>query len=323
MKKFLAAVLSFLLLAGTIGCAAAPASTDKTLNIVTTIFPIYDWVRQIVGDETDRVQITLLMDNGVDLHSYQPTAEDIVRICSCDLFLCVGGESDRWINDASFEKQNPNITLIRLLDILGDGAKEEELLEGMEPEEEGEDEDGTGPEFDEHVWLSLKNAALFCRAISDEICRLAPSIAQTCSANTEAYLAQLNLLDEKYQSAVAQAPVKTLLFGDRFPFRYLADDYGLTCYAAFAGCSAETEASFQTITTLANKVDELRLTAVLHIESSDGSVARTIRDATKTKDQRILTIDSLQSVTQNDIKNGVTYLSVMEQDLTVLKDALK
>jgi zinc transport system substrate-binding protein len=322
MKKILSATLCLLLITGVFsGCGnTAQPVADNKLSIVTTIFPQYDWVRQILGDSAENTELTLLLDNGVDLHSYQPTADDIVRISSCDMFIYVGGESDKWVKDALKEATNKDMVVINLLEELGDAAKEEEVVEGMEADEEEEEGEA---EYDEHVWLSLKNAAVLCRRISEALCEIDAAHKDAYAANAAAYIEKLEALDAQYQAAVDAASVKTILFGDRFPFRYMADDYGLDYYAAFVGCSAETEASFETIVFLANKVDELGLRAIMQIESADGSIARTIKETTASKDQTILTMNSLQSTTSRDVKDGVTYLSLMEDNLTVLKDALK
>ncbi len=297
-------------------------SDGKRLQIVTTIFPEYDWVKQILGDQADNAEITMLLDNGVDPHSYQPTAEDIMKISSCDLFVYVGGESDEWVEDALQEAVNKDMKALNLLDVLGEDAKEEELVEGMEgKEQEGQREDG--PEYDEHVWLSLKNSEAFLKALTDALSETDPDNAGGYQANRAAYGEKLSALDAKYQSVIDAALQKTLLFGDRFPFRYLVDDYGLSYYAAFAGCSAETEASFETIAFLAQKVDELGLSNVLTIEKSDQKIAQTIVQNTRDKDQKILALDSMQSVTSEDISDGVTYLSIMERNLDILREALK
>ena len=325
MKKTLSVILIVAMLAGLLcGCGApAPAQQSDRLQIVTTIFPIYDWVRQILGDQAENVDLCMLLDNGVDLHSYQPTATDIANISACDMFIYVGGESDAWADDAMAHAANKDMVVLNLLDILGDKVKEEELVEGMQgEEEEAEEEEEEGPEYDEHVWLSLSNACEFCRAICDGLCRADANHADTYTANSDAYIKQLEALDGEYAQAAADASVRTLVFGDRFPFRYLADDYGLTYYAAFVGCSAESEASFETVAFLAGKLDELGLKSILQIETSNGKLAETIRDATDAKDQKILTMNSLQSVTAAQQKSGVTYLSVMKDNLNVLREAL-
>lgn len=308
----------------------AQSVPEKHLNIVTTIFPEYDWVREILGDNAENADLTMLLDNGVDLHSYQPTAQDILKISTCDLFIYVGGESDGWVSDALQEAANKDMKVIDLLDVLDDAVKEEEIVEGMEAGEEhgdGEDEEHEeeeeGPEYDEHVWLSLRNAKVLCEAITNALTEIDPDHAADYRSNLTSYSEKLDALDAAYQSAVDSASRKTLLFGDRFPFRYLVDDYGLSYYAAFAGCSAETEASFRTITFLADKVDEFNLTSVLTIESSDQKMAQTIIQNTKEKNQNILTLNSMQSVTSNDVAAGTGYLSIMESNLDVLKEALQ
>ena len=326
MRRFFEIFLCILLIISlSVGCGSGAASSagtageKDTLKIVTTIFPLYDWTREILGSESDHAELTMLLDSGVDLHSYQPTVDDIIRISSSDLFIYVGGESDKWVADALAESANPDMKIINLLEVLGDAVKEEEVIEGMEAEEDEEEE---GPEYDEHVWLSLRNARLLCSAIADALAEIDPEHAELYAGNASAYDGKLAALDEAYAAAAEGGATDTLLFGDRFAFRYLMDDYGLNYYAAFVGCSAETEASFETIVFLAGKVDELGLSAILQQESSDGSIARTIRDNTAAKDQEILTMNSLQGVTAKDVSDGASYLSIMEENLGVLRRAL-
>ena len=516
MKKVISALLAVLMLAGMLaGCAnssdvptvstTAAATTaasqteapaKKEISVVTTIFPEYDWVREILGDQADSADITMLLDNGVDLHSYQPTADDIIKISDCDLFVYVGGESDEWVDDALKNATNKDMKVIDLLDVLRDTVKTEEAKPGMQAEEghnhgyshfddsdvqdrtlsdwdgdwqsvypylqegvldevmerkaesgsktaeeyrayyetgyktdvsqitidaenntmcfvkngvaakatyeykgyqiydyasgsrgvryffeaTGGDADapkyvqfsdhGIGPgkaehfhiysgndgfdalsqemdnwptyypagmsgneikedmleheekEYDEHVWLSLKNAETLVGAISNALQELDPDNKSVYAANADAYVQKLAALDTEYQKAVSAGTYKTVLFGDRFPFRYLVDDYGLNYYAAFAGCSAESEASFETVSFLAKKVDELKLPCVLTIEGAQHKIAETIVQNTAEKNQKILTMDSMQSTTSQDVASGTTYLSVMEKNLDVLKEAL-
>lgn len=247
-----------------------------------------------------------------------------MKIADCDLFIYVGGESDAWVDDALKEAVNKNMKVINLLDVLGNTVKEEEVKEGMEAEEEEESgEEEEEPEYDEHVWLSLKNAKILTKAIADDLCEIDEEHKDIYMRNEKAYEEKLDTLDKEYQGTVDAASQKTLLFGDRFPFRYLVDDYGLDYYAAFVGCSAETEASFETVKFLSEKVDELGLKNVITIEKSDQKIAKTIVENTKDKNQNILTLDSMQSTSSDDVKNGTTYLSVMEKNLEVLKEALQ
>jgi len=361
MAMATAAVLAFGTLAGcgqsgkkTESTAASTESSaeasGKKLKIVATIFPEYDWVRQILGDEAKNADITLLLDKGVDLHSYQPNAEDIAKISECDLFLYVGGESDGWVKDALKEGKNPDRKVINLLEALGNNTKEEEVVEGMQAEEEegskdsestaasqaaesqaagestaasAESEEEECPEYDEHVWLSLRNAESICEVITEDLKSLDSAHAAVYEANLKKYTEQLDSLDQQYTDTVKAAANKTLLFGDRFPFRYLVDDYGIKYYAAFVGCSAETEASFETVSFLAKKMDELGLKHVMTIEGPNKKIAETIIQNTKDKNQDILTLNSMQSTTEQDIESGETYLGIMQQNLEVLKKALQ
>lgn len=504
MKKYISILLAAVMAVGCLaGCGQknsneqADNTDDGKLKVVTTIFPEYDWVKEIAGDEISNIDLTMLLDNGVDLHSYQPTSEDILKISDCDLFVYVGGESDSWVDDALKNATNKDMQVINLLDVLKDSIKTEESMPGMQAEEghnhgyaHFEDSDvqdrtlsdwdgdwqsvypylqdgvldevmekkaesgektaeeykeyyengyktdvsqitidaenntmcfvkngvaskatyeykgyqiydyesgsrgvryffeatsgdadapkyvqfsdhGIAPgkaehfhiyagndgfdalseemenwptyypadmsgkeiaedmleheekEYDEHVWLSLKNAQTLCKAIAEALETADPEHKDVYAANVDSYLEKLSSLDGQYQDAVANASQKTLLFGDRFPFRYMVDDYGLKYYAAFAGCSAESEASFETISFLVKKVDELGLKNIMTIENSDQKIAKTIRDNTKDKNQEILSLDSMQSTTSEDVKNGTTYLSVMESNLDVLKKAMQ
>lgn len=563
-RKWLAGLLAGALALGTItGCGSTPAesendttavvdiedakkadstdgnvstsgdASDASMKIVTTIFPEYDWVKTILGDKAENAEMTLLLDNGVDLHSYQPTAEDIVKIKDCDMFVYVGGESDEWVEDVLASAENDDMVVINLLDVLGDSVKAEEIVEGMEHEHEHEhskevstfedsevqdrelsdwegdwqsayplvldgsldeawehkaedgdmtaaeykdyytkgyktdytaisihdnkisftddkgnvtesaykyngfyiqnwstgtkaamyrfeaedkesgapiyiefndhiiepadaehfhirmsnesydaivDPEGNWPTFfdaslspegvceevighgqhkddedededhedadheddehedadhedgeeheheeekDEHVWLSLKNASVLCEEIATQLGTIDEANKDYYMSNYEDYKAELAALDEEYQAAVDAGSKDTILFGDRFPFRYMVDDYGLNYYAAFAGCSAESEASFDTVIFLAGKVDELELPAIMTIEGADHDIAETVKENTKSGDQMILTLDSLQSTTSKDIEEGTTYLSVMRSNLDVLKEALQ
>ena len=521
MKKMIPLFLVLTMVVGLLaGCgkknAAETGESDSNkLSVVTTIFPEYDWVKEILGDKAESTDLTMLLDNGVDLHSYQPTADDIVKISDCDLFIYVGGESDGWVEDALKEATNKDMKVIDLLEVLGDSVKTEETVEGMQETEHAHDhskevstfedhevqdrslsdwagswqsaypfaldgtlddafaamaeegemtadeyktyyqkgyktditnidiagdhiaftyEDGkkagsdykyigyyiqnwstgtkaamyrfkaedkdsgapvyiefndhmiepaatehfhirmsnesfdaivdpenswptffpadmTGEEIcehmeghdhdedeyheheegeeheheeekDEHVWLSLKNAEVLVNAISKSLQELDPDNKDTYATNAAAYIEKLSALDGEYQAAVDAATYKTVLFGDRFPFRYLVDDYGLSYYAAFVGCSAETEASFETVSFLAKKVDELKLPCVLTIEGAQHKISETIVQNTAEKNQKVLTMDSMQSTTSKDVANGTTYLSVMEKNLSVLKEAL-
>lgn len=338
--RILSALMALLLLAALCalaGCRGNADGQEKKLSVVAAVFPVYDWVKNILGDRAESVELTLLLDSGVDLHNYQPTVDDIVKLSNCDLFIYVGGESDGWAADALKDPRNPGRKVINLLEVLGDAAKDEETVAGMEHgddheddheeadghEDEAEGGEGHGAEKDEHVWLSLRNAGVFCASIAAQLASLDPDNGETYRKNLQSYTERLNALDGEYRTAVEAGARKTVLFGDRFPFRYLADDYGLDYYAAFPGCSAETEASFETVTFLAGRVDALGLPCVLTVDGARHRIAQTVVENTKDKNQPILTMDSMQSATLADAENGKTYLSVMQKNLEVLKTALR
>ena len=312
-------------------CGKKSVKNDK-LTIVTTIFPEYDWVMNILGDKAKDADVTLLLDDGVDLHSYNPSAEDILKIKSADVFIYVGGESDAWVDDVLKDKLNKDMKVVNLLDELGDSVKEEEVVEGMQDEEhdheDGEDadredehEDGE-VENDEHVWLSLKNAEILCNKIEDAISSVDTKNKETYELNTKAYTTSFGILNVAYENVKKGGDVDTIVVADRFPFRYLVDDCGLNYYAAFAGCSAESEASFETIDFLSKKIDELSLKYIFVIDNSDEKIAKTVIENTKNKDVQILRLDSMQSVTKKDIENGASYFKTMEENFGELSKAL-
>ncbi|WP_366509131.1 ZinT/AdcA family metal-binding protein [Ruminococcus sp.] len=531
-KKFgIYAVTLAMAAMGMTGCSSSSSSSSKTevttqaankasaepFSVVCTIFPEYDWVKEILGDHADNVELTYLLDSGVDLHNYQPTADDMMKISNCDLFVYVGGESDEWVEDALAAAANKDMKVINLMDVLGDSAKVEELKEGMQEDEhdhdhdhskevstfeddevkdrplsdwegdwqsayplvldgsldeawehksedgsmtaeeykdyytkgyksdynaisihndhikftdkngkvtesdykytgyfiqdwstgtraamyrfEAEDKNSGAPvyiefndhiiepekaehfhirmsnesydaivdpegnwptffdaalspeevcdevighghsdedeeeeheheheegeeEYDEHVWLSLKNAKVLCAEIEKNLEAIDSANAADYKANLDSYVAKLDELDGKFKTLVDGSSVKALVFGDRFPFRYFVDDYGLDYYAAFIGCSAETEASFKTIAFLSNKIKELDCKTIFTLENSSKDIAESIiNNSGKTVD--IAELNSLQSISKNDIAGGVSYISLMQKNYDVLAGVLK
>ena len=365
IKSTLAAFLGAAITLTSVGCgssdssssgssgSAASGADSKGLKIVCTIFPEYDWVREILGDKASSAELTYLLDSGVDLHSYQPTAEDILNISSCDMFVYVGGESDEWVEDALSQAANKDMKVINLMEVMGDKAKVEELKEGMqegeheheheegeeehdeeheeeehdeehddeehdEEEHEHEHEEGE-EEYDEHVWLSVHNAKILCAEIEKNLEALDPGSKDSYKANLDAYAAKLDTLDNDFKTLFESADNPTLIVGDRFPFRYFVDDYGVDYYAAFVGCSAETEASFETITFLAEKLNETGNDTVYTIENSDGKIADSIINSSKDKNQSVAKLNSVQSVSKEEIENGTTYLGLMQENYETLK----
>lgn len=310
MKRLLALILAAALMLSLLaGCGSAPAEETGELKIVTTIFPLYDWTKNLLGDRAEEVSLTMLLDDGVDMHSFQPAVSDMISVSSCDLLIYVGGESDAWVADALKERANHDMIALNLMDVLGERALQEELVEGMQ----GEADDAP----DEHIWLSLRNAVILCAAIRDALIELDAEHSRSYEAAFAVYDAKLQQLDADYASVIGAAAQHTLIVADRFPFRYLVEDYGLDYYAAFSGCEAETEASFATVIFLAGKADELGAGSLCVIETSDRKLARTVNENTKNRDLTILTLHSMQGA----VGDG-DYLSLMEQNLNVLKEAL-
>lgn len=291
-------------------------SKEDSIKIVTTIFPEYDFSKELTKGLSN-FDISILSKNGVDIHSYQPTVDDIIKITSADIFIYVGGESDAWVDDIIKQNRNDNLIVINLLDLLKDNVKTEEIVQGME-EEEGEEENS----FDEHVWLSLKNADLICNEIKNVLVITDPDHQQIFEKNYSDYSKKLNELDQKYNNGIKNSSMDTVIFADRFPFRYMFDDYNLNYYAAFPGCSSESEASFETVIFLADKVDELNISSIVVLENSDGIIADTIINNSSSSGIKILNMNSLQSVTEKDISEGINYLQVMENNLNTVITAL-
>ncbi|MCM1529654.1 MAG: metal ABC transporter substrate-binding protein [Alistipes sp.] len=317
LKKLLAAAL--IPAALLTGCGASLNKNDDKIDIVCTVFPAYDWTRHVVGDNSG-VRISYLLENGSDLHNFQPTADDIIRISECDVFVYVGGESDEWVEDALANARNKDMVVINLLDVLADSLKEEEVKEGMEDHEAQSHDDET--EYDEHIWLSLNNAQRCVNEISRQLGSTDKENAQVYADNAAEYNTQLQLLDRSFHVLFDEKDI-TMIFGDRFPFRYFTEDYGIDYYAAFTGCSADTDASFETIAFLAGKADELDAAAIFAIEGSDCSIADAVVANTSEKSADIAVLDSIQSVSKKQIENGVTYLSIMDGNYQILKEAFQ
>jgi len=290
--------------------------TDDVVNVVTTIFPQYDFVREIAGDN---VELMMLLSPGSESHSYEPTPQDIITIQNCDVFIYVGGESESWVDEILESMDTGNMKIIALMDSVN--VVEEEIVEGMEAEDEHEsDEQEEEAEYDEHVWTSPKNAKLIVQGISDALCEADRANAGLFKENTTAYLEKLDELDAALQEVVDHAARTTLVFGDRFPFRYLAVDYGLTYYAAFPGCSSDTEPSAATVAFLIDKVNQENIPVVFYIEFSNGKMADTISESTNAVK---LLLHSCHNVTAKELEGGVSYLDLMNQNVENLKEALQ
>lgn len=310
LKCAAAAILAaFMLLS--VGCGAPNVKRSGKINVLCTVFPLYDWARNIAGNTAE---VSLLNENGADMHSYQPTAADIVRLHSCDILIYTGGESEKWVAEVIKQSDNKNLKALNLIELLGDIAVTER--------EEGAERRENGDETDEHIWLSLKNAEILTDKIAAALSGADNKNKDIYKTNAAKYAERLAALDKEYTEALKNAKHKAMIFADRFPFRYFTEDYGLDYYAAFPGCSAETEASFETVIFLAKKADE-NGDCIFITETSNGDIAKAVNRNTAKRNKKILTLDSMQSVSEKDIKNGLTYISVMQKNLETLKIGVK
>jgi zinc transport system substrate-binding protein len=315
MKRFLTIPLWVFILSITIfsgGCLRTKSgNANGKINVTSVIFPSYDFVRAIAGD---RVNLTMLLPPGSESHSYEPTPQDIIAIKNSNLFIYPGGENSDWVERIldSISNLSKNMIVLSLIDLVD--AVEEEIVEGMEEEEEEKE-----PAFDEHVWTSPRNAKAIVAAITDALCELDSANADYFRQNAADYSAKLEELDASFKAVVDGAKRKTIIFGDRFPFRYLADAYGLDYFAAFPGCSTDTEPSAATVAFLINKVKSEKLPVIYHIELSNEKMADTISEATGAKK---LLLHSCHNLTKKDIEKGVSYLDIQKANVVNLKEAL-
>ncbi|MBR5515082.1 MAG: zinc ABC transporter substrate-binding protein [Clostridia bacterium] len=323
MKKTLALMCAlFLVISALSSCSGEKIAKDK--KIVCTMFPQYDWVMEILGEKAEEWDVSILMQTGTDLHSFEPTAEDIIIIDQSDLFIHVGGESDGWVDDVLSQVEYDK-TVINMLEVLGDEAILSEHEHEHEHEHDHEDEAAEGEEHehnDEHVWLSLHNAELLCDVICDSVCAIDKDNADFYRSNYQNYANKIDELDHEYHETVENSKHTKLLFADRFPFVYMCENYGIEYYAAFSGCSTESRADSETINGLITKLDEWELGCVCVLEGSDQEIAKTVISGSHNKDRDIIVFNSLQSVTVVDIEKGADYLELMQYNLDALNQAL-
>lgn len=316
-KEFLAALVALaLVLMPLAGIASAEGAPDHRLSVVATNFPAFDFARAIAGDCAD---VAMLLPPGAESHTYEPTPRDILKIQDCGLFVYTGGESDAWVDGilASLDREVP---VLRMIDCVA--AVPEETVEGMQAEEHEEDEEHEEGEveYDEHVWTAPANAIWIEKAIAEALAGLDPANADAYRANSDAYTAKLEALDARFKDFFAGVSGKTLIVGDRFPLRYFADEFGLEYYAAFPGCSTETEPSAATIAFLIDRVRAEGVGAVFYIEFSNHLVADSIAEQTGIE-ARLL--HSCHNVSQAELDGGATYLTLMEKNLETLKEVMK
>lgn len=312
MKKWLYIICSILLIFSTTGCSSQSKITND-LHIVTTNFPGYDFSRAIIGNSDN---ITMLLKPGQESHTFDPTPQDMIMISEADIFIYTGGESDTWVEEMLKSIDNKNLVCIRMMDYVD--IYTEEIIEGMQ-EDEQEEEDHE-EEYDEHVWTNPNNAITIIKVIQNQISRLDSEKAATYQENTTTYINEITRIDTTIKDIVSTSPNKELIFGDRFPFRYFVEAYGLKYYAAFSGCSSETEADAKTIAFLISKVKEDQIPVIFHIELSNSNIADTISDETGAQ---VRLLHSIHNVTETDFLAGKTYIDFMEQNIKNLREALQ
>ena len=311
ISVILLVVIIFGVIPATVGCSKRD---DGKITVICTVFPVYDWVRNVVGS-SETVEVKLLVSNGADLHSFQPSADDIIAIRDAEVIVRVGGAADAFLNDIL-----PECDEIKDVCLMSaPGVTVRESLKETHSHAEG---DGHAHAADEHIWLSLKTAKAAVSAICETLCELDGENAEKYRANTEAYAERLSSLDAEYTAATATAKNKKIIFADRFPFIYMTEEYGIEHTAAFEGCSTESDASFDTVMRLSSKLDTWGLDYIAVTESSDGQLAEAVINASGRKNAQILVFDSMQSVTDADISAGKSYMEIMKNNLQTLKIAV-
>lgn len=313
-KKYMVGMLCVGMMATSITGCGSFEKEEHTLKIVTTIFPTYDWVKAIVGDSTD-YQVTYLTNSGTDLHNYAPSVADITAIKECDLFIYVGGLSDEWVEKTVDDVEHENQVRLNLVDMIGEGLMPKETKEGMQIVED--DCCGAG-DYDEHLWLSVKNAKIFTEQIKDTICEMDEENAEFYEENTAEYLEKLVALDTSFETQLEPFSESTIIFGDRFPMLYMFSDYNLEYYAAFSSCSTETEASFETVVFLVEKLNDSDSSYVMNIEGAGHEIAETIIKSSDDQEKEVLSMNSMETISQDAVDSGVSYISLMEQNLNAL-----
>lgn len=314
MKKIVSFLLISVMTALLCGCSAVKETDTDRVRIITTMFAAYDFAREAAGEKAD---IKMLLKPGAEAHSYEPTPKDVMEIEECDIFICVGGENDAWVEKILSSAKNPDMIVIRMLDMVE--KYEEEIVEGMEAEDEHEDGHDDHKDWDEHVWTNPGNAAIITKGICDALIKTDAKNTAAYEDNYASYEKKLKELDESFKNLIDNAERKELIFGDRYPLRYFSEAYGLKYYAAFPGCASETEPSSKTIAFLINKVKEDKIPVVFTIELSNKKIAEAIAKDTGAK---VLTFYSCHNVSRDDFDNGESYLSLMKKNLETLKEAL-
>ncbi len=319
MRRLLSGLLALVLAASLTACGQPPLPEDGKTQVVCTLFPYYDFARQIGGDDVD---VTLVVPAGRETHSFEPTPMDVIRISQADVFIYNGGESEQWVADILDAAGEDIPCVLSMMDAAE--LHEEELVEGMQSgtsahDHHDHDEDGEEIEYDEHIWTSPVTAMALCRAITDGLCQADPDHADSFRARLADYLAALETLDGTFRQIVAEGSRDLLVFGDRFPLLYFCREYGLDYRAAFHGCAGDTEPSLTTLKYLIDLVNEQHIPVVYTIELSSRKVAKAIAETTGAQ---VRTFHSCQTVSRAEFDAGVTYLQLMEANADVLREGL-
>ena len=301
-------------------CTSDTTSDDGKINIVCTEFPQYDWTKSIVQD-SENVNLILLNTKGTDMHSFEPSADDIIKVAESDILILIGGEGDKWALDAVSD--NKKTTVINLLDLLKENEEHGVLAEHDHTESCDHSHEAAHESADEHVWMSIKNADFFIRKICEVLYEKDPQNAGFYQENQKEFIGQLEKLDCDFSQAIGEYEHPVMVVADRFPFKYLTDEYGIECFSAFPGCSADTDASPDTIIKLSKAVDEHNLKYIAVTENTSGKTAQAVINNTGNKNQQTVVIDSMQSVSLKDIENGATYIGIMKQNFEAMKKLLE
>lgn len=301
-------------------CTSDTTSDDGKINIVCTEFPQYDWTKSIVQD-SENVNLILLNTKGTDMHSFEPSADDIIKVAESDILILIGGEGDKWALDAVSD--NKKTTVINLLDLLKENEEHGVLAEHDHIASCDHSHEDAHESADEHVWMSIKNADFFIRKICEVLYEKDPQNAGFYKGSQKEIIGQLGELDYDFSQAIGEYEHPVIVVADRFPFKYLTDEYGIECFAAFPGCSADTDASPDTIIKLSKAVDEHNLKYIAVTENTSGKTAQAVINNTGNKNQQTVVIDSMQSVSLKDIENGATYIGIMKQNFEAMKKLLE
>ena len=308
-------------------CSSSESFDDNAkIKILCTLFPQYDWLRTIT-EGVDDVSISLIIANGTDPHSYQPTAADIMNISNCDMLVYVGGDSDTWVKKAIEQSKNDSLTAIALTELnditLHNISSASHTHEGHSHDEHSH-EGHSHSALDEHLYLSLNNACEAVGELATALSRLDPDNKEIYKQNALEYTVKLSNLGESFKNDIESIPEneRFILFADRFPFVYLLSDYNIHYSAAFEGCTTDVDADFDTVIRLTKEADEHNVKYIAVTESSDKALANTVILSTKSKNQKIVTLNSMQSISNKQINNGATYISIMEQNIKQIKVAL-